>query len=155
MFTKRENWPPLRVGGGLGFFINKPSACVCTEDMLNVLLKMKWQFESINRFYFHLILVSACLPWYCDWQKWKFCFHSFLSCFVWCLVFFFRQTMTLCNKNTFILAMDLNRGGGFCLSLCFPCCLSYNTMSTVVKISYATGHLTGTNCNWIKIQVHR
>lgn len=63
--------------------------------------------------------------------------------------------MILSNKNAFILAMGLNGGGGFCLSLCFPCCLSYSSVSTVVKISCATGHLTGTNCNWIKAQVHR
>jgi len=37
--------------------------------------------------------------------------------------------MILCDKNAFVLAMDLkgSGGGGFCLSFCFSCYLSCNT----------------------------
>lgn len=78
--------------------------------------------------------------------------------------------MILCGKNAFVLAMDLKGGGGvvvvgvqfiflfFLIPSARPIAwiiLACNTVSTAVKISYAIGQVTGTDYNWIKIQVYR
>lgn len=65
--------------------------------------------------------------------------------------------MILCDKNAFVLAMDLKGGGGggFCLSFFFFLLPQLNTVNAAVKISCAIGQVTGTDYNWIKVQVYR
>lgn len=64
--------------------------------------------------------------------------------------------MILCDKNAFVLAMDLKAGVGVVSVYLFVFVVtSAVTLSTAVKISYAIGQVTGTGYNWIKIQVYR